>query len=71
MESNKSLLEQIKEMKNVFTVKKDPVLSAILHENFITMSSTIVPLICQMAMAFTTSHWIDPIGCSMIGVIQM
>ena len=71
IESDKSLWEQIKQMKNVFSVKKDPDLSAILHENLITMTSTVVPLVGQLLMTFTASSYIDPIGCTIIGLIQL
>lgn len=67
----KSLLQTLKEIKTVFAVKKDPVLQAILSENAITMTSTIIPLTCQMLLMISHSIWIDAIGCGIIGFIQM
>lgn len=39
-------LKFLEKLKLIFQVKKNPVLIAILTENFITFSSTLIPIVC-------------------------
>ena len=61
----------ISKLKLILKTKKNPILLTILTENMITLSSTMIPLICQILhLIAPTSLW-SIFGGIAIGVIQM
>lgn len=63
--------EKFKLIKTVFKMKKDPVLSAILHENIITVSSTLIPIIFKQLYKIYPLAYFDPMATSIIACIQL
>lgn len=58
-------------IRKIMSMKRDPIVSTILSENIITMSSTCVPILSQLAyLLYPSAYWSIGAG-SLIGFIQM
>lgn len=58
-------------IRKIMSMKRDPIVSTILSENIITMSSTCVPILSQMGyFLYPSVYWSIGAG-SLIGFIQM
>lgn len=58
-------------IKQIANMKRDPIVSTILSENIITMSSTMLPIISQVGyLAYPSVYWGLGAG-GFIGLIQL
>lgn len=58
-------------IKHIMKVKKNPILLTILTENFITFTSTLIPIVCQLLYIFSPSLIWGLVGGGVIGFIQL
>ena len=58
-------------IKHIIKVKKNPILLTILTENFITFTSTLIPIVCQLLYIFSPNLIWGLIGGGFIGFIQL
>jgi zinc transporter 9 len=58
-------------IKHILQVKKNPILLTILTENFITFTSTTIPIFCQLLYLFSPNLIWSLMGGAVIGFIQL
>lgn len=64
-------LSFLQKLKHIFGAKKNPILLTILTENFITFTSNMVPISCQLLFLVSPTTLWGTLGGLAIGFIQM
>ena len=64
-------LNIFQKLKLILSAKKNPILLTILTENFITFTSTMIPIICQLLHYFHPMSLWGTAGGLLIASIQM
>ncbi len=64
-------LSFFQKLKHIVGAKKNPILLTILTENFITFTSNMVPITCQLLFLVTPTTLWGIIGSFAIGIIQV